>query len=46
MNEVEALQSTYARAQELVDGLEPADMMRPTPCSEWNVRALLVHLVA
>lgn len=46
MNEVDALQSTYARAQQLVDGLEPMDMARPTPCSEWNVRALLAHFVA
>ncbi|MGH3936044.1 MAG: TIGR03086 family metal-binding protein [Pseudonocardiaceae bacterium] len=46
MDEIEALQSTYARMQVLVDGLEPADLTRPSPCSEWNVHALLAHLVA
>lgn len=46
MNEVEALLSTYARVLALVDGLKPADLTRPSPCSEWNVRALLAHLVA
>jgi len=29
----------------LVGGVRPAQMGLPTPCSEWDVRALLAHLV-
>ncbi len=32
-------------AARLVDGVTPAQMGLPTPCSEWDVRALLTHLV-
>ncbi len=32
-------------AARLVDGVTPAQMSLPTPCSEWDVRALLTHLV-
>lgn len=30
---------------QLVDGVRPDQMGLPTPCSEWDVRALLTHLV-
>ena len=35
-----------AWAQEKVRGVDPAMLDRPTPCSEYDVRALLGHLVA
>jgi uncharacterized protein (TIGR03086 family) len=28
----------------LVEQLTPADLSRPTPCSEWDLRALLTHM--
>ncbi len=30
----------------LVDGTDAADLDRPTPCDDWDVRTLLGHLVA
>ena len=37
----------YARAvpiaQQIVDGIRPEQMGAPTPCTEWDVRALLDH---
>ena len=30
----------------LIEAVEVADLVRPTPCSEWSVRDLLSHLVA
>lgn len=39
----------YRRASEefrvRVRGVEPKDWLRPTPCSEWDVRALVHHVV-
>ncbi|OIK07069.1 TIGR03086 family metal-binding protein [Streptomyces monashensis] len=39
----------YARATEqaaaLIESVRPADLTRPTPCSEYDVRALLGHIV-
>ncbi len=32
-------------AARLVDGVTPAQLDLPTPCSEWDVRALLTHIV-
>jgi uncharacterized protein (TIGR03086 family) len=31
--------------QQLVDGLDPADLALPTPCAEYDVRRLLEHLI-
>lgn len=30
---------------ELLADLEPADLDRPTPCTDWDLRALLAHMV-
>ena len=35
----------YARTLEQLRLLAPADWARPTDCSEWDVRALVAHLV-
>ncbi len=32
-------------AARLIDGVRPDQMSLPTPCSDWDVRALLAHLV-
>ena len=46
MSELEVLQTAFARTTALVEELAPEDLRRPTPCSDWDVRALLVHIVA
>jgi uncharacterized protein (TIGR03086 family) len=35
-----AVQATIA----LVDGIEPDDLTRPTPCARWDLAALLAHM--
>lgn len=35
----------YARLVDLLAGLEPDDWTRPTDCAEWDVRAMVAHLV-
>ena len=32
-------------AQRVIDGIRPDQLAAPTPCTEWDVRALLGHLV-
>jgi uncharacterized protein (TIGR03086 family) len=29
---------------DLIAGVRPADLQRPTPCAEWNLAALLAHM--
>jgi uncharacterized protein (TIGR03086 family) len=41
-----AYRAALAWAEEKVRGVDPAVLDRPTPCSEYDVRALLGHLVA
>jgi uncharacterized protein (TIGR03086 family) len=36
---------TLRTTQRLVDRVKPEQMGQPTPCVEWDVRALLAHLV-
>lgn len=38
--------AALAQVGPLIDGIVPADLGRPTPCSDWTVRDLLRHLVA
>jgi len=39
------LANTIKITQELVDEVRPADLTRPTPCGEYDVRRLLEHLI-
>jgi uncharacterized protein (TIGR03086 family) len=36
---------TLRTTQRVVDGVKPDQLDEPTPCSEWDVRALLAHMV-
>lgn len=42
---VDELRQACAGMQTLVDGVRPAQWGSPTPCSEWDARALLNHVV-
>jgi uncharacterized protein (TIGR03086 family) len=41
-----ALQRALTQAADLLDTVTPDDLGRPTPCPEWDVRALANHLIA
>ncbi len=45
MDKVTALERAYAMTTAVVATVTPADYPRPTPCSEWDVEALLSHLI-
>ena len=44
-NPVELLDQVTRRALELISGVAQSQAADPTPCSEWDVRALLNHLL-
>jgi len=41
-----ALQRALTQAADLLDGVTEADLERPTPCTEWDVRRLANHVIA
>jgi len=41
-----ALQRALTQAADLLDDVGPADLSKPTPCTEWDVRRLANHLIA
>lgn len=45
MDLIEVHNRALDQTQMLVDGVETSQMTRPTPCREWDVRALLGHMV-
>src|SRR5215213_8472042 len=38
-------ETTLRRTGELIDSIGDADWRRPTPCSEWDLRALVAHVI-
>lgn len=45
MDLFDALQRTYERSDGVIANLRDDDMGKPTPCSDWDVRMLLAHMV-
>jgi uncharacterized protein (TIGR03086 family) len=45
MDLIAALEETYRRAEEVVDGIREDQWDDPTPCVKWNVRELLRHFI-
>lgn len=45
MNTIEALERTYDYAGKLISGITPEQLTLPTPCTEWDLRTLLNHMV-
>jgi uncharacterized protein (TIGR03086 family) len=46
MTETELLRAAYDQTLRHLDGLQAEDLQRRTPCADWDVRALLAHVVA
>lgn len=44
-NPVEMLRKTTLRVKEVVASVEQSQAQYPTPCSEWDVRGILNHLI-
>jgi uncharacterized protein (TIGR03086 family) len=42
---VDLLETVLDATRRVVEGLEPADLDRPTPCEEFTVRRLLEHVI-
>lgn len=45
MDTVAMAQETTDAANTLIGSLQPADLARSTPCSEWDVRGLVGHMI-
>ena len=45
MSEVEDCERAVAAAAEVVRQVKAADLAKPTPCDQWDVRALVEHMV-
>ena len=46
MDDLTVLRTAFARLRSLAATVGPDDLGRPTPCADWDVRALLDHVVA
>ncbi len=46
VSELDVLRAGYERTAALTASLSPGDLDRPTPCPDWDVRALLAHVIA
>lgn len=42
---INALDDSYARAAKVIAGADNAQLALPTPCTQWDVRATLDHLI-
>ena len=45
MSVLEDFETAVGAAQKVVDGITPEQLSLPSPCSQWDVRAVLNHLV-
>src|SRR4051794_13532776 len=45
MDLVDALDRTFDHTHSVIAGIKPQQYDAPTPCSEWNVRAVMEHMV-
>lgn len=45
MNDLQALEQAYRNAERVIAAVTPDDYGRPTTCTEWDVRALLDHMI-
>lgn len=45
-DQMQLLKLASKTAAEVMAGIRPGDLERPTPCSEWNLQALLTHMVS
>lgn len=45
MELIDALEQSFAHAGNVVAGVRSEQLGSPTPCSEWDVRALLAHMI-
>ena len=45
MDTLDALDRSFASTRTVVAEVRPEHLSRPTPCSEWDVHALLVHML-
>jgi uncharacterized protein (TIGR03086 family) len=44
MELLEALTQTFDHTAKIVDGVQPSQLDGPTPCRDWDLRALLGHM--
>ena len=44
-NQVDLYEAAVRHTRAVVAGVKPEQLSNPTPCSEWNVQALMNHLV-
>ena len=42
---ITALDDAYARTAKVIAGIDTGQLALPTPCSQWDVRATLDHLI-
>jgi uncharacterized protein (TIGR03086 family) len=45
MDPVKMLEQSYAATGRVVDAIRPDDLSKPTPCTQWDLRTLLNHVV-
>ena len=45
MDQIEGFENAIEQTRSIVHGTSPADFDYPTPCPEWNARALVNHII-
>lgn len=46
MDVLDSCQRAFDSAQDVMKSVEPEDLSKPSPCSDWDVRALTNHMVS